>query len=134
MLIRPNEPRGKWNIYIAGFQIAHLLPPSMTDYDNTEYGRMLLGTLARSEASSYNRLIEDMGSDGALVNPFVATACTVEDLDVKRQRSLAYVRALRSRDRECARTHAGEPHDDRLGASRACTGVSPLTATRSSGS
>ena len=29
-LIRPNEPRGNWNIYIAGFQIAHLLPPAMT--------------------------------------------------------------------------------------------------------
>ena len=69
VLIRPNEPRGKWNIYIAGFQIAHLLPPSMTDYDTTEYGRMLLWTLARSEASSYNRLIEDMASDGALVEP-----------------------------------------------------------------
>jgi len=94
VLIRPNEPRGKWKIYIAGFQIAHLLPPSMTDYDITEYGRMLLWTLARSEASSYNRLIEDMASDGALVNPFVATACTVYDLDLKRQRSLAYVNAL----------------------------------------
>jgi hypothetical protein len=94
VLIRPNEPRGKWNIYIAGFQIAHLLPPSMTDYDHTEYGRMLLWTLARSEASSYNRLIEDMASDGALVAPFVATACTIYDLDIKRQRSLAYVSEL----------------------------------------
>lgn len=94
VLIRPNEPRGKWNIYIAGFQIAHLLPPGMTDYDHTEYARMLLATLARSEASSYNRLIEDMGSDGGLVGPFVATACAVADLDSKRQRSLAYVGEL----------------------------------------
>jgi hypothetical protein len=94
VLIRPNEPRGKWSIYIAGFQIAHLLPPGMTDYDHTEYARMLLSTLARSEASSYNRLIEDMASDGALVAPFVATACTVFDLDLKRQRSLAYVSEL----------------------------------------
>lgn len=94
VLIRPNEPRGRWNIYIAGFQLAHLLPPSMTYYDHTEYGRMLLATLARSEASSYNRLVEDMASDGALVGPFVATACTVYDLDLKRQRSLAYVNEL----------------------------------------
>ena len=61
VLIRPNEPRGKWNIYIAGFQIAHLLPPAFDAYDHTEYARMLLWTPARSEASSYNRLIEDMG-------------------------------------------------------------------------
>lgn len=94
VLIRPNEPRGKWNIYIAGFQLAHLLPPSMTEYDHTEYGRMLLSTLARSEASSYNRLVEDLASDGALVAPFVVTACTVWDLDNKRQQSLAYVNEL----------------------------------------
>lgn len=94
VLIRPNEPRGNWNIYIAGFQIAHLLPPSFTDYDHTEYARMLLATLSRSDASSYNRLIEDMASDGQLVEPFVRVACTIADLDMKRERSLAYVSEL----------------------------------------
>ena len=94
VLIRPNEPRGKWNIYIAGFGIVHLLPPAFTSYDHTEYARMLLWTLARSEASSYNRLIEDMDSDGRLVAPFVTVACTVADLDLKRERSLGYVGEL----------------------------------------
>jgi hypothetical protein len=93
-LIRPNEPRGNWNVYIAGFGIAHLLPPSMTDYDHTEYARMLLSTPARSEASSYNRLIDDMVSEGKLIGPFVAVACAVADLDQKRVRSLAYVGEL----------------------------------------
>jgi hypothetical protein len=92
-LIRPNEPRGKWNVYIAGFRIAHLLPPSMTSYDHTEYARMLLWTPSRSEAS-YNRLLEDMAGDGHLVGPFVAVACTIADLDFKRERSLAYVSEL----------------------------------------
>ena len=91
VLIRPNEPRGNWNIYIAGFGIAHLFPPAYIYYDYTEYARMLLWTPARSEASSYNRLIEDMDSDGRLVGPFVAVACAVADLDLKRERSLAYV-------------------------------------------
>jgi len=94
VLIRPNEPRGKWNIYIAGFQLAHLFPPGMLAYDHTEYARMLLWTPARSEASSYNRLIEDMDSDGRLVAPFVAVACAVADLDLKRERSLLYVSEL----------------------------------------
>jgi hypothetical protein len=94
-LIRPNEPRGKWNIYIAEFQLAHMFPPEFDEpYDYTEYGRMLLQTLARSEASSYNRLIEDMAADGALVAPFVRVACTIYDLDIKRQQSLAYVTEL----------------------------------------
>ena len=93
-LIRPNEPRGKWNIYIAGFQIAGWLPPQYIYYDHTEYSRMLLWTLARSEASSYNRLIDDMGEDGKLTGPFVAVACAVADLDLKREQSLAYVGEL----------------------------------------
>ena len=93
-LIRPNEPRGNWNIYIAGFGIAHLLPPPMIYYDHTEYARMLLSTPARSEASSYNRVIEDTTADGGLVRPFVAVACAVADMDSKRQKSLAYVGEL----------------------------------------
>jgi hypothetical protein len=93
-LIRPNEPRGKWNIYIAGFGIAHLLPPTPYYEDYTEYARMLLVTLSRSEASLYNRLMEDMDADGQLIGPFVAVACTVADLDSKRERSLVYVSEL----------------------------------------
>lgn len=94
VLIRPNEPRGNWNIYIAGFQLAHLFPAAYLYYDHTEYARMLLWTPARSEASSYNRLIEDLDSDGRLVGPFVAVACAVADLDLKRERSFAYVSEL----------------------------------------
>lgn len=93
-LIRPNEPRGNWNIYIAGFQLAHLFPPAIAYYDYTEYARMLLWTLSRSEASLYNRLIEDMSADGQLTGPFVAVACAVADFDLKRERSLVYVGQL----------------------------------------
>ena len=77
-LIRPNEPRGSWNIYIAGFQLAHLFPPAIAYYDHTEYARMLLWTPSRSEASLYYRLIEDMAADGQLTGPFVAVACAVD--------------------------------------------------------
>jgi hypothetical protein len=94
VLIRPNEPRGNWNIYIVGFQIARLLPPAFTYYDYTEYARMLLWTPSRSEASLYNRLMEDMEADGKLTGPFVVVACAVADLDSKRERSLLYVNEL----------------------------------------
>src|SRR5436853_6230468 len=92
-LIRPNEPRGNWNIYIAGFQIAGSLPPPFIYTDYTGYSRMLLWTPARSEASSYNRLIDDMEEDGKLTGPFVAAACAGGDLDLKRERSLESVGA-----------------------------------------
>jgi hypothetical protein len=94
VLIRPNEPRGNWNIYIAGFQIAGAFPPAYVYTDHTEYARMLLWTPARSEASSYHRLVDDMAEDGKLIGPFVSVACTVADLDLKREQSLAYVSAL----------------------------------------
>jgi hypothetical protein len=55
---------------------------------------MLLWTPSRSEASLYYRLIEDMAADGQLTGPFVAVACAVADLDLKRERSLAYVGEL----------------------------------------
>ncbi|HMK82033.1 MAG TPA: hypothetical protein VK438_20430 [Xanthobacteraceae bacterium] len=93
-MIRPNEPRGDFNLYIAGFQIAHLLPPAFTYRDHTEYARMLLWTPSRSEASLYSRLIEDMQDDRQLIGPLVAVACTVADLDNKREQSLVYVHEL----------------------------------------
>ena len=55
---------------------------------------MLLWTPARSEASSYNRFIDDMGEDGKLTGPFATVACAVADLDLKRERSLTYVGEL----------------------------------------
>ena len=35
VLIRPNEPRGNWNIYIAGFQIAHAVAAGITSTTTT---------------------------------------------------------------------------------------------------
>ena len=55
---------------------------------------MLLWTPARSEASSYYRLMEDMAADGKLIGAFVPVACAVADRDLKRERSLAYVGEL----------------------------------------
>src|SRR5947208_11044969 len=83
VLIRPNEPRGNWNIYIAGFGIVGAFPPAYVYTDYSEYSRMLLWTPARSEASSYNRLIDDMAQDGKLAVPLTAVACAVADLDIK---------------------------------------------------
>ncbi len=94
VLIRPNAPRGAWNVWVAEFYFTQLLPPSATYFDHTAYGRMLLWTPGRSEASQYNRLLDDMASDGQLLGPFVAVACQVGDLDGKRVRSLDYVGEL----------------------------------------
>lgn len=97
-LIRPNEPRGNWSAYIAAMQIAHFFSKPENDDGHTDYARMLLLSDARSEASAYNRLIEDTTADGMLISPFVAVACAVADLDQKRLHSLAYVGELDERE------------------------------------
>jgi hypothetical protein len=98
VLIRPNEPRGQWSAYIAAMQIAHFFSRPENDDGHTDYARMLLLSDARSEASAYNRLIEDTTADGMLIAPFVSVACAVADLDQKRLRSLAYVGELDERE------------------------------------
>jgi hypothetical protein len=98
VLIRPNEPRGQWSAYIAAMQIAHFFSKPENDDGHTDYARMLLLSDARSEASAYNRLIEDTTADGMLIGPFVSVACAVADLDQKRLRSLAYVGELDERE------------------------------------
>ena len=92
-LIRPNQPRGKWDLVTLEFRIAAALPPSATSFDVTAYGRMLLWTPGRSEASQYHRFIDDVNSDAQLAGPFVVVACGVADMDFKRARSLPHVGA-----------------------------------------
>lgn len=99
-LIRPSEPRGTWSAYIAAMEIAAFFSTPENDDGHTTYARRLLNRDARSEASAYNRLIEDTVADGMLIGPFVAVACTVADLDQKRLRSLAYVSEVDAREIE----------------------------------
>jgi hypothetical protein len=101
-LIRPNEPRVEFDVVIARFRSAQIFPPTAANFDHTAYGRNVLRMPGRSEASQYGQLMDDMASDGQLVGPFVALACTVADLDGKRARSLDYVGELSAGQRENA--------------------------------
>ena len=101
-LIRPIEPRVEFDIAIAKYRFAQVLPPTAANYDRTAYGRDVLWMPGRSETSQYNQLIDDMASDGQLIAPFIRLACYVADMDGKRARSLAYVTELTPGERENA--------------------------------
>ncbi len=107
-LIRPNEPRGKWDLVTLEFRNAATLPPSATAFDVTAYGRMLLWTPGRSEASRYHRFSDDANSDAQLAGPFVAAACRVADMDFKRARSLPHVGAAAPEEIENALGRSAE--------------------------
>lgn len=101
-LIRPNEPRGEWNLIVEYFRISQALPPILAGWDRRQYGRMVLWTPGRSEASQYFRVIEDVRADHQLIGPFITIACRVADMDRKRRRSLAYVADLSAFERDNA--------------------------------
>jgi hypothetical protein len=101
-LIRPTEPRVEFDVVIARYRIAQVFPPTAAHVDRSAYGRNVLWMPGRSEASQYNQLIDDMTGDGQLINPFVALACHIADLDAKRARSLRYVAELTEGQREDA--------------------------------
>jgi hypothetical protein len=87
-LIDPPYDRNKWDSVLREFgynrQDRSYPRPS-------EYASRLLTTAYRSQTARYNRLIEDIRSDVIRLDPFFATAHYVIDMDVKREKSLAYV-------------------------------------------
>jgi hypothetical protein len=62
--------------------------------DRAAYASRLFQTAYRSQDARYNRLIEDVRTDVARLDPFYRTAQTVTDRDSRRNRSLAYVSEL----------------------------------------
>jgi hypothetical protein len=67
--------------------------------DRSAYASRLFTTAYRSQTARYNKLIEDMRNDVIRLDPFVATARYVLDMDRKREQGLAYVTALTAEER-----------------------------------
>jgi hypothetical protein len=101
-LIRLPQRREEWKLILASARVARALPPSVLEFDARAYGNMLVGLPFRSEAGRYARLLDDIASDMVLFGPFLAVACWVIDMDVKRERSLAYVARLTEEERDDA--------------------------------
>lgn len=101
-LIRLPQRREEWKLILASARVARALPPSVLQFDAKAYGNMLVGLPFRSEAGRYGRLLDDIASDMVLFGPFLAVACRVIDMDVKRERSLAYVEGLTKDERDDA--------------------------------
>jgi hypothetical protein len=101
-LIRLPQRRDEWNVILKSARVAKALPVSLLWFDRKAYGNVLVGLPFRSEAGRYGRLLDDVGIDIALIGPFLAVACWVIDMDVKRERSLAYVDGLTEWERDDA--------------------------------
>ncbi len=90
-LIEPPYDRQRWYSILGEYGLARVrkLP-----FDQAAYLRHLMARPARSAASRYALLLEDIRNDLVRIEPFFRTAERVADLDGKRAQSLPYVTAL----------------------------------------
>jgi hypothetical protein len=68
-------------------------------FDRTAYATHLFGSRYRSPSARYARLIDDIRNDTTRLPQFFETAARVLDIDQKRRKSLAYVSALSTHER-----------------------------------
>lgn len=77
-------------------------------FDRTLYGRRMIDEPHRSQVSAYAGLMEDVRNDGVMLDRFLPVAIKVNDLDIKRNRSLSYITELSPREREDAQARMRE--------------------------
>ena len=92
--LMPAHERSWFDRALAELTRSRLLPPWAHPTDHTAYHRALATQPARSPASRYRRLSEDIQADGVLIEPFLGVAARVASADGVRLRTLAYVRDL----------------------------------------
>jgi hypothetical protein len=93
-LIEPPFDRGRFDAVLLEWGLAGHGERSWPGIDRTSYGRRLLAKHFRTTSGRYSQLIDDIRNDTVRVEPFVATARRVLDMDGKRKQSIAYVSGL----------------------------------------
>ncbi len=86
-LIQPPYDRNRWYSVLGEIGLGGPWPYP----DRGAYATRLFHTAYRSQTARYNKLIEDIRLDVGRIDPFFAVARHVADMDVKREKSLAYV-------------------------------------------
>ncbi len=90
-LIEPPYDRNHWYSVIGEVGAASRPWPYP---DRSAYASRLFTTAYRSQTARYNRLMEDIRNDVMRLDPFFSSARYVLDMDIKREKALAYVHGL----------------------------------------
>jgi hypothetical protein len=93
-LIAPPYDRARWNAVLFGFFSTGVVPRYEPYGVRTAYGLWLFSNGYPSSTARYAKLADDIRNDSERIDPFVAAASKVLDLDRKREQSLAYVSTL----------------------------------------
>jgi hypothetical protein len=98
-LIDPPYDRNRWDQLLAQHGLRSEPRPHS---DRAAYAAHLFQTAYRSQTARYNRLTEDIRNDVTRVDPFIAVARYVIDMDRKREKALAHVSNLTPEERSKA--------------------------------
>jgi hypothetical protein len=93
-LIEAPYGRQRWFSVLSEYGITRVFLDDWWTFNPTVYAQWLLTRDTRSASSLYARLVDHIRNDIVRLGPFLEIARTVADLDVKREKSLAYVSVL----------------------------------------
>ena len=107
--IEPPHSRPAWKSVFGDYEAIPAPWRQDVRFDHTAYGRMLLDEPHRSHASRYAQLMEDVRNDLTRIDPFLAVAVVVADMDGKRGKSIGFLSDLshRADERECDHRRLG---------------------------
>lgn len=106
--IEPPHSRPAWKAVFGDYQTLPAPWRQNVVFDRTLYGRRMIDEPHRSQVSAYSGLMEDVRNDGVMLDRFLAAAIKVNDLDIKRNKSLSYITELSPREREDAQARMRE--------------------------
>jgi hypothetical protein len=91
-MIEPPYDRNRWYSVLNEYGLNRANEPNWHSHDTQSYSRELMTTAYRSATARYAKISDDIRDDIARISPFYMTANRVLDIDIKRDKSLAFVR------------------------------------------
>ena len=96
--IEPPHSRPAWKGVFGDYDRIHAPWSHKVLFDRTSYGRKMIDEPHRSQASSYQGLMEDVRNDLTMLDQFIPLAVKLNDLDIKRNKALGYIGDLSPRE------------------------------------
>lgn len=91
-MIEPPYDRNRWYSVLNEYGLNRGSEPNWHGHDTQSYSRELMAKAYRSATARYAKINDDIRDDIARIGPFYMTANRVLDIDIKRDKSLAFVR------------------------------------------
>lgn len=91
-MIEPPYDRNRWYSVLNEYGGNHSGEPDWRGHDTQSYSRELMTKAYRSSTARYAKINDDIRDDIARISPFYMTANRVLDIDIKRDKSLSFVR------------------------------------------